>query len=619
MTASVAAGEITLTAGSGAADGAVKIFDRSGNSIEDAGPVIIDNTKPAVTAVTPDNDTGNGGANDNLIHIKTGGTITVAGNFFNNSVSSSDVTVKLSATNWTDYGAVTVDNINQITLANASGGTASGNLVITDLAGNEFTAATWTVYVDNTLPTVTKVEPKAIIGGATATVTGTGFMNGAAKSTVKVGGNNAASTTFTYVVDSNTQITITGGTGNIADGQIIVTDPATNASTSDVKMTIDNEKPTVTEVATASIKNGSTTVITGTGFRTTVDGVFENTGTAFTGAEAGTNIAVRVGGRIPPGMTFKVNSATQITVTAGAGEALEKLDVTVTDRAGNTSIETGKILTIDNTRPTLANVSVRSIKTSGTTILTGAGFLVGGDLPANAVKIDGATPTGMTYGTVTSTSLVITAGAGNAEDKLITVEDAAGNVSQSLVYLTIDNNLPTVNSVGSAAIRSGVTSVIGGNGFLNSTPNSNAVIDIQEVKLAENVITGLTWATNSATQLTFTAGDEVLMGIVAQETHGHTVGHSSFMLNSDDEAMLVWGDVVHSYGVQFADPTVAIEFDSNPEQAVRTRESVLESAVEDKHWIAGAHMPFPGIGHIIEDEQGYRWLPIEFAPVAADE
>ena len=117
----------------------------------------------------------------------------------------------------------------------------------------------------------------------------------------------------------------------------------------------------------------------------------------------------------------------------------------------------------------------------------------------------------------------------------------------------------------------------------------------------------------------FTPGDEVLMGIVAQDSHGHTVGHSSFMLNSDDEAMLVWGDVVHSYGVQFADPSVAIEFDSDPEQAVRTRESVLESAVEDKHWVAGAHMPFPGIGHIVEDEQGYRWLPIEFAPVATDE
>ncbi|RBI68240.1 MBL fold metallo-hydrolase [Vreelandella sulfidaeris] len=117
----------------------------------------------------------------------------------------------------------------------------------------------------------------------------------------------------------------------------------------------------------------------------------------------------------------------------------------------------------------------------------------------------------------------------------------------------------------------------------------------------------------------FTEGDEVLTGIVAQDTHGHTVGHSSFMLTSDDDAMLVWGDVVHSYGVQFADPTVAIEFDSDPEQAVRTRENVLESAVDDKHWVAGAHMPFPGIGHIVENEEGYQWLPIEFAPLATEE
>ncbi|MFP3427865.1 MBL fold metallo-hydrolase, partial [Pseudoalteromonas sp. SIMBA_162] len=62
----------------------------------------------------------------------------------------------------------------------------------------------------------------------------------------------------------------------------------------------------------------------------------------------------------------------------------------------------------------------------------------------------------------------------------------------------------------------------------------------------------------------FEQGDELLMGIVAQDTHGHTPGHASFMLNSDDDSMLVWGDVVHNYGVQFADPSVTIEFDSDP-------------------------------------------------------
>ncbi|WP_404463715.1 MBL fold metallo-hydrolase [Vreelandella aquamarina] len=116
----------------------------------------------------------------------------------------------------------------------------------------------------------------------------------------------------------------------------------------------------------------------------------------------------------------------------------------------------------------------------------------------------------------------------------------------------------------------------------------------------------------------FEQGDELLMGIVAQDTHGHTPGHASFMLNSDDDSMLVWGDVVHNYGVQFADPSVTIEFDSDPEQAASTRQAVLESAVADKHWVAGAHMPFPGIGHIVEDSEGYRWLPIEFGPVSSD-
>ena len=99
----------------------MKVFDRSGNDVQAAGPVIIDNTAPTVIDVTPDGDTGNGGANDNLIHIKTGGSITVAGDFFNNGVASSDVTVKLASTTWTTYGTDTIDNINQITLAYAEG------------------------------------------------------------------------------------------------------------------------------------------------------------------------------------------------------------------------------------------------------------------------------------------------------------------------------------------------------------------------------------------------------------------------------------------------------------------------------------------------------------------
>lgn len=117
---------------------------------------------------------------------------------------------------------------------------------------------------------------------------------------------------------------------------------------------------------------------------------------------------------------------------------------------------------------------------------------------------------------------------------------------------------------------------------------------------------------------TFEPGEELLPGLQARDTRGHTPGHASFLFEGGDDELLVWGDVVHSYGVQFDDPSVAIEFDSDPEQAIATREAVFEGAAEDAHWVAGAHLPFPGIGHVIRDGEGYRWLPVEFGPIRDD-
>ena len=147
---------------------------------------------------------------------------------------------------------------------------------------------------------------------------------------------------------------------------------------------------------------------------------------------------ITVGGSTPAGMTWVVDNNTQITITAGAGEVTEG-NIVVTDRAGNASTETGKLLTIDNTAPELRGVTVSSIKSSGETTLSGTGFLVGGDI--QNVKVGGSVPTGMTYKDVTANSLVITAGNGEVADGLVTVTDAAGNTSSSLVYLTIDLSL----------------------------------------------------------------------------------------------------------------------------------------------------------------------------------
>ncbi|MED9750959.1 MBL fold metallo-hydrolase [Escherichia coli] len=116
---------------------------------------------------------------------------------------------------------------------------------------------------------------------------------------------------------------------------------------------------------------------------------------------------------------------------------------------------------------------------------------------------------------------------------------------------------------------------------------------------------------------TFKSGDNIIPGIDSLPTPGHTPGHTSFMLKSAGKEMLIWGDIVHSHAVQFADPEVSIEFDTDSKQAVETRKATFEKAAKGKRLVAGAHLPFPGIGHVRHDVQGYAWVPVEYAPLAA--
>ncbi|MEV4759668.1 hypothetical protein AB0J86_31860 [Micromonospora sp. NPDC049559] len=34
-------------------------------------------------------------------------------------------------------------------------------------------------------------------------------------------------------------------------------------------------------------------------------------------------------------------------------------------------------------------------------------------------------------------------------------------------------------------------------------------------------------------------------------------------------------------------------------------------------WVAAAHLPFPGIGHLRRASGGYAWVPARFRPLAA--
>ncbi|OZI27216.1 MBL fold metallo-hydrolase [Bordetella genomosp. 7] len=115
--------------------------------------------------------------------------------------------------------------------------------------------------------------------------------------------------------------------------------------------------------------------------------------------------------------------------------------------------------------------------------------------------------------------------------------------------------------------------------------------------------------------LTYQPGETLLPGVRAVPTPGHTPGHTSYLFTSGRESLLVWGDIVHNHAVQFARPEVAIEFDVDSAQAIASRKKVFADAARDKLWVAGAHLPFPGLGHVRADGHGYAWVPAEYAPL----
>lgn len=114
---------------------------------------------------------------------------------------------------------------------------------------------------------------------------------------------------------------------------------------------------------------------------------------------------------------------------------------------------------------------------------------------------------------------------------------------------------------------------------------------------------------------TFVGGPELVTGIWAVPAPGHTPGHTFYKIESEGQELVVWGDVVHVAAIQFPDPSVAIEYDSNEQEATATRKAIFAEAVKGRFWIAAAHISFPGLGHVGLSGNGYVWVPAPYTTV----
>ena len=102
-------------------------------------------------------------------------------------------------------------------------------------------------------------------------------------------------------------------------------------------------------------------------------------------------------------------------------------------------------------------------------------------------------------------------------------------------------------------------------------------------------------------------------GITALPRHGHTAGHSTYLVESRGQKLVLWGDLMHVAAVQFDNPTVTISFDSNNRAAAVQRKRAYADAASNGYLVGAAHVSFPGIGRVRANGRGYMWLPVNYA------
>ena len=110
----------------------------------------------------------------------------------------------------------------------------------------------------------------------------------------------------------------------------------------------------------------------------------------------------------------------------------------------------------------------------------------------------------------------------------------------------------------------------------------------------------------------FDGATELVPGIRAVPSYGHTPGHTIYAIESEGNRMVVWGDLMHVAAVQFAMPEVTIQFDSDSKAAAPQRQQNYADAASKGYYVAVAHVSFPGIGQLRADGSGYQWVPANY-------
>jgi glyoxylase-like metal-dependent hydrolase (beta-lactamase superfamily II) len=106
---------------------------------------------------------------------------------------------------------------------------------------------------------------------------------------------------------------------------------------------------------------------------------------------------------------------------------------------------------------------------------------------------------------------------------------------------------------------------------------------------------------------------EVVAGVKAINTNGHTPGHTSYLLGSGRNQLIVLGDVTNIPALFVRNPGWHAAFDADANQAEQARRKIFDRAIADRATVTGYHFGLPGAGSIKKDGKGYAFVPVKTA------
>ena len=102
---------------------------------------------------------------------------------------------------------------------------------------------------------------------------------------------------------------------------------------------------------------------------------------------------------------------------------------------------------------------------------------------------------------------------------------------------------------------------------------------------------------------------DIVPGIRAIATPGHTPGHMAVEITSEGEQLLLISDTaIHPIHLESPDWYAAVDYD--PEKVVNSRRRLFKKASAEKALVLAFHFPFPGLGYIVPKKKGWLWQPI---------